>query len=111
MPIVTRLTTCGPGGVLAESNIGTGTGGPPGQGNWVQIGRHQFAATELCLGFDAANTFTGTTKIRSSLTVNKGGDEFTAAVQTDTILPNGITLPFHPAGTAHGVRVPIEPLN
>jgi hypothetical protein len=107
----TRLDTYCPGGVLLESNNGPGAGGPAGQGNWVAIGRHQFAATELRLGFDAANIFTGISKIRSSLIVNRGGDEFTATVQTDIILPNGITLPFHPAGTSHGTRVAIEPLN
>lgn len=107
----TSLATYGPGGVLLESNNGPGAGGPPGQGNWVQTGRHRFAATELRLGFDAAHTFTGTSKIRSSLTVNKAGDEFTATVQTDIILPNGVILPFHPVGTSHGTRVAIEPLN
>ena len=107
----TRLDSYAPGGVLVASNNGPGAGGPPGQGNWLATGRHQFAATELRLGFDAANTYTGISKIRSSLTVNQGGDEFTATVQTDIILPNGITLPFHPAGTSHGTRVAIEPLN
>ncbi len=107
----TRLDTYAAGGVLVASNNGPGAGGPPGQGNWVTTGRHQFAATELRLGFDAANTFTGISKIRSRLTVNQGGDEFNATVQTDIILPNGITLPFHPAGISHGTRVAIEPLN
>ena len=107
----TRLDTYAPGGVLVASNNGPGAGGPPGQGNWVATGRHQFAATELRLGFDAANTYTGISKIRSSLTVNQGGDEFTATVQTDITLPNGTVLPFHPAGIAHGTRVAIEPLN
>jgi hypothetical protein len=107
----TRLETYGPGGVLIESNNGPGAGGPAGQGNWVPTGHHQFASTELRLGFDTANAFTGTSKIRSILTVNRGGDEFNAKIQTDIILPNGITLPFHPAGTSHGIRVPIEPLN
>jgi len=107
----TRLDTYAPGGVLVESNNGPGAGGTPGQGNWVATGRHQFAATELRLGFDTANAFTGITKIRSSVIVNRAGDEFTATVQTDIILPNGVVLPFHPTGTAHGTRVAIEPLN
>jgi hypothetical protein len=107
----TRLDTYARGGVLIASNNGPGAGGPAGQGNWVATGRHQFAATELRLGFDAANTYTGITKVRSSLAVNRRGDEFTAVIQTDITLPNGVTLPFHPAGTSHGTRVAIEPLN
>ena len=107
----TSVATYGPGGVLAESNNGPGAGGPPGQGNWARTGHHQFAATELRLGFDTAHTFTGISKIRSNVTVHDGGDEFTSMVQTDIILPNGVSLPFHPTGTAHGTRVPIEPLN
>jgi len=107
----TRLDTYGPGGVVVASNNGPGAGGPPGQGNWVATGRHQFASTELRLGFDTAHIYTGISKIRSSLTVSRGGDEFTAAIQTDIILPNGTILPFHPGGTSHGTRVAIEPLN
>lgn len=107
----TRLDTYAPGGVLVASNNGPGAGGPPGQGNWIATRRHQFAATELRLGFDAANTYTGISKIRSSLTVGQGGDEFTATIQTDIILPNGVILPIHPSGTSHGTRVAIEPLN
>lgn len=107
----TRVDTYGPGGILIASNNGPGAGGPGGQGNWVPTGHHQFAATELRLGFDTTHAFTGISKIRSSLTVAPSGDEFDALIQTDIILPNGVTLPFHPSGTSHGVRVAIEPLN
>jgi hypothetical protein len=107
----TRLDTYAPGGVLVASNNGPGAGGPPGQGNWMATGHHQFASTELRLGFDAANVYTSISKVRSSLTLNEGGDEFYAVIQTDIIRPNGIIGPFHPAGTSHGVRVAIEPLN
>ena len=107
----TRLETYDAGGGFVESNNGPGAGGPAGQGNWASVGHHQFAATELRLGFTPANAFTGISKIRSHLTVSKNGDAFDASVQTDIFLPDGTLLPFHPAGTAHGVRVPIEPLN
>ncbi|HEV8541344.1 MAG TPA: hypothetical protein VGR78_03025 [Verrucomicrobiae bacterium] len=107
----TRLDSFTPGGVLIASNNGPGAGGPAGQGNWTPTGHHQFAATDLRLGFDLANAFTGISKIRSTITVNKAGDEFTAVFQTDIYSPTGVLLGLHPAGTLHGVRVPIEPLN
>ncbi|MDB6040142.1 MAG: hypothetical protein JWM99_3983 [Verrucomicrobiales bacterium] len=107
----TRLETYDVGGGVVASNNGPGAGGPAGQGNWTAVGHHQFAATELRLGFTAANVFTGISKIRSRLALNKNGDEFDAIIQTDIYLPDGTLLPLHPAGTSHGVRVPIEPLN
>ena len=107
----TSLDTYDAGGGYVQSNNGPGAGQPPGQGNWVRTGQRQYAATELRLGFDAAHNFTGLNKIRTSLTLSESGDEFTASIQTDIFLPNGTLLPIHPAGTSHGTRVPIEPLN
>jgi hypothetical protein len=107
----TELDTFGAGGGFVASNSGPGAGDPAGQGNWVRTGHHQFALTQLRLGFDADNNFTEINKIRSSLTLNKRGDEFTVTSQVDIILPNGTVLPFHPAATSHGTRVAIEPLN
>ena len=106
-----ELVTYGAGGGYVESNNGPARGQPPGQGNWVRTGQRQYAATELRLGFDAVRTFTGVNKIRTSLTLSESGDEFTASIQTDIFLPNGTLVPFHPAGTSHGTRVDIEPLN
>src|SRR5881394_857067 len=107
----TELDTFGAGGGFVASNSGPGAGDPAGQGNWVRTGHHQFALTQLRLGFDADNNFTEINKIRSSLTLNKKGDEFTVISQVDIILPNGTVLPFHPRATSHGTRVAIEPLN
>jgi hypothetical protein len=106
-----ELDTYGAGGGFVESNSGPGAGGPPGQGNWTRTGHHQFALTQLRLGFDAGHNFTSINKIRTSLTLNHNGDEFTAVSQVDVFLPNGTLLPFHPAATSHGTRVAIEPLN
>jgi hypothetical protein len=106
----TEVDTYGSGGGFVESNSGPGAGGPPGQGNWVRTGHHQFALTQLRLGFDAANHYTGIDKIRASLTLNKNGDEFTANSQVDIFLPDGTLLPIHPTAIGHGTRVPIEPL-
>ena len=107
----TELDTFGAGGGFLASNSGPGAGDPAGQGNWVRTGHYQFALTQLRLGFDADNNFTEINKIRSSLTLNKKGDEFTLTSQVDIILPNGTVLPFHPGATSHGTRVAIEPLN
>jgi hypothetical protein len=107
----TALQTYDAGGGFVVSNSGPGAGGPAGQGNWVRTGDRQFALTQLRLGFDADNNFTGLNKIRSILTLDKRGDEFTEIAQVDIILPNGTVLPFHPVATSHGTRVAIEPLN
>lgn len=107
----TALQTYDAGGGFVVSNSGPAAGGPAGQGNWVATGQHQFALTQLRLGFDADNNFTGINKVRSILTLNKRGDEFTEISQVDIILPNGTVLPFHPVATSHGTRVAIEPLN
>jgi hypothetical protein len=107
----TSIETFGAGGTYLESNNGPAAGGPGGQGNWVGSGHQQFAVTELRLGFDPANHFTGLNKIRRELTLSEGADEFTGAVRVDIFLPNGTPLPIHPAGTFHGTRVAIEPLN
>ena len=107
----TALQTYGAGGGFVESNNGPNSGGPGGQGNFTRTGHHQFAATQVRLEFDAAHNFTGSNKVRSNLTLNKRGDEFTGSHQVDIYLADGTLLPFHPAGTSHGVRMPIEPLN
>ena len=107
----TELDTFAAGGGFVASNNGPGSGDPAGQGNWVRTGDRQFALTQMRLGFDGDNNFTEFNKIRSSLTLNKRGDEFTVTSQVDIILPNGTVLPFHPGATSHGTRVAIEPLN
>jgi len=105
------LFTFSAGGGYVQSNTGPGGGGPPVQGNWVRTGDHQFAATGLRFGFDAAHHFTGVNKVRDSLTLNERTDELTGSDLVDIFLPDGTQLPVHPAGTYHGTRVEIEPLN
>jgi hypothetical protein len=107
----TSIETYSAGGGFVATNNGPAAGGPPVQGNWVALGHRQFATTGLRLGFTPANVFTGLNKIRTQITLSNSGDEFTGTVQADIYLPNGTLLPIHPAGTFHGTRVPIEPLN
>jgi len=49
--------------------------------------------------------------VKDILIVNRRGDELTGSFRLDLSLADGTVLPFHPAGTYHGVRMPIEPLN
>ena len=105
------LYTFSAGGGYMQSNTGPGAGGPPGQGNWVRTEDSQVAGTQLRFGFDAAHHFTGINKIRETFTFNEQGDALTGSVQVDIFLPDGTLLPIHPAGTYHGTRVAIEPLN
>jgi hypothetical protein len=108
----TALFTFGAEGGYVESNNGPNSGGPGAHGNWDRTGHLQFAATQVRLEFDAAHNFTGSNRVRSSLTLNKRGDELTGSHQVDIYLPDGTLLPFHPAGTFHdGHRIAIEPLN
>ena len=107
----TELDTFGAGGGFMASNNGPGAGQPPGQGNWVRTGDRQFALTQLRIDANPAHVFSEINKIRSTLLLNKGGDEFTVKTRVDIILPNGAVLPFHPRATAHGTRLAIEPLD
>jgi hypothetical protein len=105
------LYTFSAGGGYVQSNTGPGVGGPPVYGNWARTEDDKVAGTGLRFGFDAAHHFTGINKIRESFTFNEQGDELTGNVQADIFLPDGTLLPIHPAGTYHGTRVAIEPLN
>jgi len=105
------LYTFSVGGGYIQSNTGPGAGGTPCQGNWARTRDGKVAGTLLRFGFDTANHFTGINKIRESITLNERTDELTGSVQTDILLPDGTLLPLHPAGTYHGTRVAIEPLN
>jgi hypothetical protein len=109
-PTFMAVYTFSAGGGYIQSNTGPGAGGPAGQGNWVRTGDHKVAATQLRLGFDAANHFTSVNKIRESFTLDEVTDELTVTDQVDVYLPDGTLLPFHPAATGHGTRIAIEPL-
>jgi hypothetical protein len=113
--VFTVVPTFGAGGGIVQGETGNGPGGtggaPEGHGNWVKIGHHRYAATTRAPDYDDAHHFTGERKVKDILTVNGRGDELTGNFQLDLSLADGTVLPFHPAGTYHGVRMPIEPLN
>jgi hypothetical protein len=111
----TVVPTYGAGGGFVLGGKGNGPGGtgggPDAHGNWVATSGRHYAATSSGSGFDDAHHYTLETKIRENLTLNKRGDQLTGSFQVDLILPDGTVLPFHPAGTYLGHRMPVEPLN
>ena len=111
----TVVPTFDAGGGYVQGETGTGPGGvggaPEAHGNWVKIGDHRYAATSRAPDYDDAHHFTGERKVKNILTVNRRGEELTGSFRLDLSLADGTILPFHPAGTYHGVRMPIEPLN
>jgi hypothetical protein len=86
-------------------------GGVEAHGNWVKTGQHRYAATTRAPDYDDAHHFTGERKVKDIFIVNKRGDELIGSFRLDLSVADGTILPFHPAGTYHGVRMPIEPLN
>jgi len=105
------LYTFSDGGGYVQGNTGPAAGKPGSQGNWVRTGHDKAAGTSLRFGFDATNHFTSITKIRESFSFNEEGDELAGSVQADVFRPDGTPTGNHPAGTLHGTRIPIEPLN
>jgi len=113
--VFTVVPTFGAGGGIVVGETGNGPGGvggaPEAHGNWVKTGDHRYAATTRAPDYDDAHHFTGERKVKDILTVNQRGDELTGSFRLDLSQADGTVLPFHPAGTYHGVRMPIEPLN
>ena len=113
--VFTVVPTFGAGGGIVAGETGNGPGGvggaPEAHGNWVKTGDHRYAATTRAPDYDDAHHFTGERKVKDIFMVNRRGDELTGSFKLDLIQADGTVLPFHPAGTYHGVRMPIEPLN
>jgi hypothetical protein len=106
------LDTFSAGGGFMESNSGPGAGQPDGNGNWVRVGRNQFATTQIRFGFNPDRTLANINKIRTHFTLNEQTGELTGKSDVDIFLPDGITmLPFHPVATYHYTRIGIEPVN
>ena len=113
--VFTVVPTFGAGGGIVQGETGNGPGGvggaPEAHGNWVKTGYNRYAATTRAPDYDDAHHFTGQRKVKDILIVNQRGDELTGSFRLDLSQADGTVLPFHPAGTYHGVRMPIEPLN
>jgi len=111
----TVVPTFDAGGGYTQGETGVGPGGvggaPEAHGNWVKTGHHHYASTSRAPDYDNAHHFTGERKVKNTFTVNNRGDELVGNFLLDLSLADGTILPFHPAGTYRGVRMPIEPLH
>jgi hypothetical protein len=76
-----------------------------------ETGHNRYAATTRAPDYDVAHHFTGEKKVKDAFVVNQSSDELTGSFLLDLSLADGTILPFHPAGTYQGVRMPIEPIN
>jgi len=85
--------------------------GPPGQGVWVKTGAREFALTiyGVTVGDLTNPQFQGTYKVRSKLTLNRSGEEFSGPFTVEIYDPTG-TLLFTFDGTAQGRRAHVDPL-
>jgi hypothetical protein len=111
----TVVPTFGAGGGYTQGETGVGPGGvggaPEAHGNWVKTGYHRYASTSRAPNYDLTQHFTGERKVKNTFAVNNRGDELIGNFLLDLSLADGTILPFHPAGTYRGVRMPIEPLH
>lgn len=85
--------------------------GPPGQGLWAKTGAREFALTiyGVTVGDVTNPQLQGTYKVRSKLTLNRGGDEFGGPFVIEIYDPSG-ALAFTLEGTAQGRRARLDPL-
>lgn len=111
-PTFTALETFSAGGGSVESNNGPAGHGPgSGHGSWVRTGNRQFLSTLLRLLYDASGNYTGTVKVRRTITVNPNGNEFTGRDNVDLFDTAGNRLPIDiPPATFHATRIVAEPL-
>lgn len=105
-PLMSLATITRDGGIVNSPMPGQGTG--PGQ--WVKTGSEEFAVTFIHLLYDVNGQFTGTVKVRASLTVDGEGNEFSGPFKTDIFDASGNPL-FSFEGTVHGTRISVEPLD
>lgn len=96
--------------------LATGTGGDfpalgnPCHGVWTKTGDRTFALTYLCLDFDSSLQFTGTDKIRGTVTINRNTGQLSGRLDL-THYDTGDTLIFSGCcATVKGTRLQIEQL-
>lgn len=85
--------------------------GPPGQGVWAKSGAREFALTiyGVTVGDVTNPQFQGTYKVRSKLTLNRAGEEFSGPFVIEIYDTTGALI-FTLEGTAQGRRARVEPL-
>jgi hypothetical protein len=85
--------------------------GPPGQGVWEKTGSREFALTiyGVIIGTVTNPQFEGTYKVRSRLTLNNTGEEFSGPFKIEIFDPAGNSITTLD-GTAQGRRAKLETL-
>ncbi|HKU14082.1 MAG TPA: hypothetical protein VJQ52_06775 [Steroidobacteraceae bacterium] len=98
---ITGIIAFHAGGTSTESGP-TATPRTPGLGTWERVGRHQFNAVATVLTFDVNGLPTGSLVVRRTITVEQGGDSFTAPTRTTITDASGIVT--ERCATAEAVR-------
>lgn len=98
------VTTFMFGGTLVDSTSGTPQAQrTPGQGVWSHVGGNTYRFSFKTFTFDAANIFTGWTKITHEATLDSNGTEYSSAGISEVYAPNG-TLMFTGCSTTTATR-------
>jgi hypothetical protein len=108
----TLVTYAAGGGLMATAPVVP----PPfhastAHGTWERTGGHQFTFTFLALLYNPTGHFVGTLKVRETLTLDNGGDQYDGTSSIEVFDPLGNVIPAFSScgGTAHGTRIDVEP--
>ena len=97
------------GRFIDQSNRTSGSVGDA-HGEWEPLGSRRFALTFLFFGFDPAGNHVLTVKVRSTLTLNEQGNQWTGPFVAQAYSPTGTPLGPPINGMHSGVRIVNEPL-
>jgi len=96
--------------------LATGTGGDfpalgnPCHGVWARTGDRTFALTYLCFDSDASLQFTGTDKIRGTVTINRTTGQLSGRLDLTHFDTSDNLIFSSCCATVKGTRLQIEPL-
>jgi hypothetical protein len=82
----------------------------PGHGVWVNTRDREFKATFFLLDFDPTFQLVGRVKVRATLEVNEGGDQYSGESTTEVFDPTGTTLLLSFDALMEGTRILLDPL-
>jgi hypothetical protein len=111
VPALATFTVDG-AALSTNTTLGTGTtpAGSPHHGAWVRIGDRRFAATTFFVRpLGPLGQFTGTAKIRQTITVNRTSDAWSALQIVDTFDASGNLVSSAPR-MRQAKRIRVEPL-
>jgi hypothetical protein len=81
----------------------------PAYGAWVRVGGHTFLITFWTIFSDGDGNFTGTSRVRATVTIGPSGEASNGVFQVDFFDASG-TLIVSDTGTVQGRRIKVEPL-